>query len=238
MSSEKTRAFILKMVPYGEADLILTCLTENNEKISFFASKARRSQKRFGGALDYFQLVDLIYQPKKNNSLIRLDEALLVESFPKIREDFLRMTIASVVCEMVLVFTPEGSSFSGVFDELRHSLKMIETQPPLKTLILLEHHWLGVFGLRPVLNRCLQCQKSISPNHTYSFFNEKGGVVGSCCVANANKLSFEILDKFMRQDYDISNNEIKQLRYIFESMIEYQAEKPILSLQTLKKIEV
>jgi DNA repair protein RecO (recombination protein O) len=48
----RSRALVLRKVAYGEADVIVTLLARDQGKISALARAARRSQRRFGAALE------------------------------------------------------------------------------------------------------------------------------------------------------------------------------------------
>ncbi|MBN2195813.1 MAG: DNA repair protein RecO [Polyangiaceae bacterium] len=47
-----TRALLLRRVPVGESDLVVTLLTEDLGRVSALARSARKSQRRFGGVLE------------------------------------------------------------------------------------------------------------------------------------------------------------------------------------------
>ena len=48
----KTPAIVLRSIPYGEADKIVTLYTLDFGKITGFAKGAKRSRKRFSNTLD------------------------------------------------------------------------------------------------------------------------------------------------------------------------------------------
>ena len=49
-----TQALVLRVTDYGEADRIVTLLTERYGKVSALARGARSSRRRFGAALSSF----------------------------------------------------------------------------------------------------------------------------------------------------------------------------------------
>ena len=49
-----TAAIVLRVTDYGEADRIVTLLTESHGKVSALARGAKKSRKRFGAALGLF----------------------------------------------------------------------------------------------------------------------------------------------------------------------------------------
>jgi DNA repair protein RecO (recombination protein O) len=55
---------VLDLRPYGESDLIITVLLKEDGLRRFFVRAARRSQKRFGGLLDRFAVLEFFYRSK------------------------------------------------------------------------------------------------------------------------------------------------------------------------------
>ena len=53
-----TRAILLRSVAYGEADRIVTLLTDAHGKVALMARGARRSQRRFAGSLEPFAVIE------------------------------------------------------------------------------------------------------------------------------------------------------------------------------------
>jgi len=65
----ETEALVLRKVEYGDADLILSLYTESRGRISAIARSARKSRKRFTGALDPGSLVLVRYRPKASGAM-------------------------------------------------------------------------------------------------------------------------------------------------------------------------
>ncbi len=64
--SEKMRGLILKEVNTGEADKIITVLTEKNGKISVLAKNIRRVKGRFGAGASFLCYSDFEVEPSRN----------------------------------------------------------------------------------------------------------------------------------------------------------------------------
>ena len=81
MESTRTPAVVLKRVPYGEADLVVTLYTRDLGKLSALARSARRSQRRFGGVLDLFTVSEAELKPHRGGDLWTLGTAALRASY-------------------------------------------------------------------------------------------------------------------------------------------------------------
>jgi len=67
MKHVTTRAIILRRVNYGEADRILTLLTNNHGKISVIAKGSRKSKSKLAGGLELFCVSDITYIDGKSD---------------------------------------------------------------------------------------------------------------------------------------------------------------------------
>ena len=81
--TERTLAVLLRSVDYGEADRIVTLLTERRGRVSVLARSARKSTKRFLGALEPFGVIEAEIA-LGTAEVGRLSSARLVRGFPKI----------------------------------------------------------------------------------------------------------------------------------------------------------
>ena len=137
----KEKVFILKKVRYGEADLILNCLTPKGARISLFARSAVKSKKRFGGGvLEPTHYIHAIYEDKSSrssseNTLHTLKEASLLEGFNGLRTDYARIETALHFVKLISEVVKEGEiDSSGLFNLLGNTLKAAETSQHLDWL--------------------------------------------------------------------------------------------------------
>ena len=129
----KEKVFILKKIKYGEADLILTCLTPRGERISLFARSALKSKKRFGGGvLEPTHYVHVLYDDKSSrshseNPLHVLKEASLIEDFQGLRSDYGRIELALHFLSLITDIVREGDVDSAdLFNLLGNTLRAAE----------------------------------------------------------------------------------------------------------------
>lgn len=76
--SHTTLALVLRRTPYGEADLIVSLLSEKLGQVSALARAARKSQRRFGGSLEPFHTLEAELEEAPGAELLRLREARVV----------------------------------------------------------------------------------------------------------------------------------------------------------------
>jgi DNA repair protein RecO (recombination protein O) len=137
----KEKVFILKKIKYGEADLILTCLTPRGERISLFARSALKSKKRFGGGvLEPTHYVNVLYDDKtsrshSDNPLHVLKEASLIEGFEGLRSDYGRIELALHFLALISDVVREGDVDSAeLFNLLGNTLRAVEKSESLDHL--------------------------------------------------------------------------------------------------------
>ncbi len=135
----KDKVFILKKTKYGEADLILQCLSPRGARLNLFARAALKSKRRFGGGvLEPTHYVDVLYQEKKGEQLDQLHilkEASLIEGFDEIRTDYARLEAGLHFVRLIGDMTREGEVDSKeIFNLLGNALKAAETSTQLAHL--------------------------------------------------------------------------------------------------------
>ncbi len=184
----KTRAIILKSQRWGEADRIVTFYTEQMGKVRGIARGARRMKSRFGSALEPFRLVDLSFFEKSAETLARISQADISESFGKLREDLTVMTAAARMVNFIQAVTPDRDPNYAVFQALSDGLSTLESgNDPGLCAILFQIHILGYTGFRPQLDHCAECGRKVVATMV-KFSPQAGGVLClSCQEKNFNR---------------------------------------------------
>lgn len=161
MKTLRTRALLLRAFDFGESDRIVHLLTAEAGRLTAIAKGARRSRKRFPGALDYFQALGVQVERRRPTAMARLEHARVERSFLGLREDPRRFALGCYLLELLGRLAPEG----GARQEARRlyrfafeALALVEASAPDARLrTLLELRALDALGLRPELARCVRC---------------------------------------------------------------------------------
>lgn len=128
MSELQEKFIILRKMKYGEADLIIHALSAAGAKKSFMARSALKSKKRFGGGvLEPTHYVQFTYKERKADSQLNvLNEAVLIDDFQEIRQDYDKLEFALFMLNCAYHVSQEGDSDSHfLFNLVGHSLRKL-----------------------------------------------------------------------------------------------------------------
>ncbi|GFO58279.1 DNA repair protein RecO [Geomonas silvestris] len=128
MKKSQTEAIVLRLIDYGEADRIATLFTLEQGRISGIARGAKKSRKRFGGALESFAHLKL--QIQQGSGMATLLSADIGSIFPTIRTELERIGSAAYACELVERLTPEAEPAPRLFRLLFCYLEHLDRASP------------------------------------------------------------------------------------------------------------
>lgn len=188
MSTTETRALILRTVDYGENHVIVDLLGRSTGRVSAIAHGAKKSRKRFGGALQPLRVVAATMTSRSNSDLWRLDELEVCDGFDGIDERIETITAASYATELVRETWREGESAAPIFELLRRfyaGLPRCKSTDDIRHFI---HHFefqlLALYGLAPAIDGCARCGSPASqaPAEAPLRFSRRGeGLVCDRC---------------------------------------------------------
>ena len=107
MSHCTTPAIVLRRRSYGDYDLILTMLTRDFGKQTMIAKSAKKSTKRFGGVLEPFSSLQIVYRSGRGKGMPVLEEATLINPFGEIRSNIVSTAYASYWSELIVLWIEE-----------------------------------------------------------------------------------------------------------------------------------
>ncbi|MEE2789771.1 MAG: DNA repair protein RecO [Myxococcota bacterium] len=140
-------AIILRHLPAGEHDVLVDMLSTNHGLVKARARSARRSQRRFGGALELGAIVRPSFSPRRNRAGMQLDECLLVHSPKQARLDLCRFYQLAYVLELALKTSMVGQPDQQVYAAVRQYVSSLERfRPCHEQLVAWELALLGYMG--------------------------------------------------------------------------------------------
>lgn len=189
MEPLRTTAVIIEVRDYGEADKIVTFYSLARGRMSGIAKGAKRSLKRFVNKLELFTLLEIHFTDSRTSSLVRLDQAELLEHFPLLRSDYTRYTAGILLCELVLHWTKENDPDPGLFELLKWGLANLQAgdRPPLWGAILFELKLLTLLGYQPDLGGCSSCGRPATGQAPYRFRPAFHGLICGVCARQAHR---------------------------------------------------
>jgi DNA repair protein RecO (recombination protein O) len=178
-------AILIRRLDYGDYDLIITFLTQHQGKITSIAKSAKRSTKRFAGALELFSLLDIVVSRKRGRGLPILTEASLAQPLSNIRSDINKTAYASYWAELVNASLEDDKPQPSVFQLLTYVLKAMDANymPDEVLSILFQMRLLTISGLCPNLSFCCTCHSDMvdAGQHAINIDLAKGGLVCESC---------------------------------------------------------
>lgn len=171
---------LLRSVDFGEADRIVTLLTERQGRVSVLAKSARKSTKRFLGALEPFGVIDAEIA-MGTAEIGRLASARLVRGFPAILGSLAKMELAGRALEVVRSATPPRESDPELIGAVIELFEAISVVPHESTRVAFVIRYLSLLGLAPQLDACGKCGKRPANGQSSSFDPASGSIVCRAC---------------------------------------------------------
>ncbi len=189
MGIEKTDAIVLNSKDWRETSKIVTFYTSAHGKLSAIAKGARRKNSSFGGALQIFTYLDLVYYDKSGRDLQIVSQGAELESFQELREDLVKMAYASyfvqLVDEMVKGREPSKELFALLLRVLYKLRGKEKNNNPEMLARFFELQLLKILGYNPMLGSCAGCGMDIGRGliHQTRISASSGGAICGKCAA-------------------------------------------------------
>lgn len=176
-----TVAVVLRSVPYGEADRVVTLLTEAHGKVSVLAPSARKSRRRMPpGALEPFGICEAEIA-LGSGELGRLAGARLVRGFPRLLGLLERMEIAGAALERVREIVPAREPEPRLVRAVEELFERLDGERAGSELgVAFELRLLALCGLTPRLGTCGACGKAAG-DRAALFEPGRGSIVCRAC---------------------------------------------------------
>lgn len=167
MALKESEAIVLRTYPLREADLLVTLFTRNEGKVKGVARSAKKSKKRFGGALEPMTYVRAFYDDRERRDLARLDACEVLESPLAEEVTYERATALAHVAELLDELMPEREANDAVF-RLTLSVLSCLRGPAIWMPVTYFELWLTrLVGFLPDLSECMACGKPLNGHRAF-----------------------------------------------------------------------
>ncbi len=175
----------MRRIEYGESDLVLTLLTQKVGKISALARSARKSTRRFGGALEPMHTLLVELDERPGAELFTLVSATLKQPRAKILSNLAAMEAAGKALSWVRRAapprTPEAAPYA-VLNRLLDQLAAAEDADAVAAALAEAGlSLLSAFGWGFDFERCVRCGRQASPAQSASVDAVRGGLICRSC---------------------------------------------------------
>ena len=126
MPTVTTEGLILKRVNFGEADRVLTVLTDRYGKISVIARGVRKITSRRAGNIEVLNRVKLHLFKGKSYTLT---EAESIETFQAIKDNLTLSTYAFHILELIHRLVPEEQRNPYIYALVLETLELLRSSP-------------------------------------------------------------------------------------------------------------
>lgn len=154
-------AFVLGAFPLGDSDLIVAMLTRSHGQVRCVARAARRSRRRFGGALEPMTLVRARWSHREGRDLQRLDGVDVLTSHADMQSDPAVQAACAVFSEVTQAVCREEDDDSRTFRLLGTVLDALGDGLRVMIAVRYFEYWmLRLHGVLPDLSSCGTCHAS------------------------------------------------------------------------------
>ena len=179
MPLAREQGIVLRSIKLGEADKIVTIMTQGSGKLRAVAKGIRKTTSRFGARLEPFTHVDaLIYRSR--SSLDIVNQAEIIATHRAVRDDLGLFAAGETMLEAVDKVAEEHERNVRLFLLLLSGMRALETRPPEPASVAESFmlKLLSLSGFHPSLRACAVCGGS----EPTLFSSGQGGAICSMCA--------------------------------------------------------
>jgi len=146
---------VLRTMRLGEADRIVSLLTEGRGKVRAVVKGVRKTKSRFGARLE--PLTHVSMQLYEGRELDNVTQAETIDHFRTIREDLERLGRAIALLEACDQVAQEGEPNPALYRMLLGALRSLDNHN--SPVLVAGFYWkvLALEGFRPMLDACAGC---------------------------------------------------------------------------------
>ena len=188
MALKESEAIVLRTYPLREADLLVTLFTRLEGKVRGVARAAKKSKRRFGGALEPLTYVRAYYDDRERQELARLDSCDVLESPLASEVSYPRAVALGHVAELLDELLPDREANDAVFRLALAVLGMLRGPEVWMPVTYFELWLTRLVGFLPDLSECMVCGRTL--NGSRAFFHVLAD--GLMCADDKRLASSEI----------------------------------------------
>ncbi len=177
MGLYREQGIVLRTIRLGEADRIVSIMTQGRGKVRAVAKGVRKTKSRFGSRLEPLAHVSLLLYEGRELDVVTQAEAL--EHFRVVREDLDRLAKASSLLEAADQLAQERHANSRLYAMLLGGLRALTVADSAVLVPAFFLKLLSLEGFRPVVDACAVCE---GDGELVGFDLDAGGVLCRACA--------------------------------------------------------
>jgi DNA repair protein RecO (recombination protein O) len=164
---KQSEALVLRTYPFHEADLLVTLFTRSEGKVKGVAKSAKRSKRRFGGALEPLTHVTAHWEDKEKQELARLDSFDVIASPLAAKVSYPRLLALEYVSEVIDELLPDREPNDAIFRLALSVIGQLQSEAVWMPLTYFDLWIVRLIGLLPELSHCLKCGAMLNGSQAY-----------------------------------------------------------------------
>jgi DNA repair protein RecO (recombination protein O) len=198
LAAEAPLGVVLRTTPLRESDLLVTLYTDTHGRVSAVARGARKSKRRFAGALSLLVLGRYQLGRRPRGELWGLESADVVREWTQLSTDVVAVAHASYVAELVGALLPAEAPEPHALDIIVALWDALAAGGPSPgALRAVEFALLDLAGHRPAIDHCAACSRT-ELDAGAVFDPQRGGAICSTCAARSRNTGVRQLDPTTR----------------------------------------
>jgi len=202
-----TDAIVLSRFDYGEADRILTLMTPSGGKIKAIAKGIRRPTSRIGGSVEPFAELRLALAHGRTFDVIT--QVSIVHAWLRMRDDLVSFGTAEYLAELADGTLEERHASESVYVLLKRAYEILDAgMAPGRVARWFEMHLADELGVRPEVDRCVECDRVLEVDSRFRWVPPLGGVLCDRCPGPPHERTglsldgLKLLKAYQRQDVE------------------------------------
>ena len=175
-----TDAIVLSRFDYGEADRILTLITPGAGKLKAIAKGIRRPTSRIGGSLEPFAELNVALARGRTFEVVT--QVSVGHAWLNLRDSLESAATAWYLAELADRSLEERAAAEPIYLLLRHAYGLLDAgMAPGRVARWYEMHLLDELGVRPEVDRCVECDRVLEADDRFRWVPPLGGVLCDRC---------------------------------------------------------
>ena len=202
-----TDAIVLSRFDFGEADRILTLITPAGGKLKAIAKGIRRPTSRLGGSLEPF--AELRVALARGRTFEVVTQVSVGHAWLHLRDSLESAATAWYLAELADRSLEERHAAEPLYALLRRAYELLDAgMEPSRVARWYEMHLADELGMRPEVDRCVECDRVLEADGRFRWVPTLGGVVCRDCPGPSQEragLSLEglkLLKAYQRLDIE------------------------------------
>ena len=202
-----TDAIVLSRFDYGEADRILTLITPTGGKLKAIAKGIRRPTSRIGGSLEPFAELNVTLARGRTFEVVT--QVSVNHAWLGLRDNLESAATAWYLAELADRSLEEHRGAEPVYAILRRGYELLDAgMAPGRVARWYEMHLADELGVRPEVDRCVECDRMLEADGRFRWVPQLGGVLCDRCPGpphDRTGLSLDglkLLKAYQRQDVE------------------------------------